>query len=181
MLTKKHIKLLDTIEVKVLNFNFKTFLLIKNKIKTFYLLVPKGLLIQKSGQLLTLQYTHKTSSKQLLTDFTLLHSKLINCNVDFEKVYTKKLVLKGLGLKVTAIREGLIELKLGFSHIISVSIPTEIKLSIVKNTLILESFNNIILGNFAASIKNFKTPDSYKGKGICYKNEVLLLKAVKKT
>ena len=180
MLSQKSIKLLNIIEVKVLKLNFKTFLLIKNPIKTVYLLVPKGLLIQKSNQTLILQYNNKTN-KHLLGNFTFFYSKLLNFNVEFEKVHTKKLVLKGLGLKATFKNESLIEFKLGLSHTIQLSIPNSIKVSIIKNTLILESCDNILLGNFSAAIKNFKTPDSYKGKGICYKNEILFLKAVKKT
>ena len=86
-----------------------------------------------------------------------------------------------MGLKATLINDKLIEFKLGFSHMITLSIPNEIKVSIIKNNLILESFDKILLGNFSATIKNFKTPDSYKGKGICYKNEILFLKVVKKT
>jgi len=69
MLNQKYIKLLNIIEVKVLKLNFKTFLLIKNPIKTVYLLVPKGLLIQKSGQLLSLQFNPNKTNKQLLADF----------------------------------------------------------------------------------------------------------------
>lgn len=181
MLNQKTIKLLNIIEVKVLKLNFKTFLLIKNPIKTVYLLVPKGLLIQKNNQTLILQYNNNKTNKHLLGNFTFFYSKLLNFNSEFEKVHTKKLVLKGLGLKATFINESLIEFKLGLSHMIQVSIPNSIKVSIIKNTLILESCDNILLGNFSATIKNFKTPDSYKGKGICYKNEILFLKAVKKT
>jgi len=181
MLNQKYIKLLNIIEVKVLKLNFKTFLLIKNPIKTVYLLVPKGLLIQKSGQSLSLQFNSNKTNKQLLADFPLFYSKILNFNGEYEKVHTKKLVLKGLGLKATLINDKLIEFKLGFSHMITLSIPNEIKVSIIKNNLILESFDKILLGNFSATIKNFKTPDSYKGKGICYKNEILFLKVVKKT
>jgi ribosomal protein L6P/L9E len=37
------------------------------------------------------------------------------------------------------------------------------------------------VGNFANKIKSYRLPDSYKGKGIWYKNEVKILKEVKKT
>ena len=181
MLNQKFIKLIDVIELKVLNLNFKTFLLIKNVTKSVYLMVPTGLMVQKIGKLLTLQYNSETINTQLSSDFTFFYLKLTSLNVNIKKIHTKKLLLKGLGLKATILHSNLVELKLGFSHTITLSIPNEIKLTIIKNTLVLESADQILLGNFSATIKSFKTPDSYKGKGICYKNEVLLLKAVKKT
>jgi len=181
MLNQKVIKFIDSIEVQIFKLNFKNFLLLKNGIKSYYLLVPTGLFIKKNGQIVTLQYNQKKMNKQLSSDYSFIYSKLINLNVSLEKMYTKKLVLKGLGLKAILLNENLIELKLGFSHSIKLTIPSEIKVTIIKNILILESFNSILLGNFAASIKKCKAPDSYKGKGVCYKNEVLILKAVKKT
>ena len=140
-----------------------------------------GLLVQKNGQTLIFRSNLKVDNNNLNSELNFFYSKLLDLNVAIEKIYTKKLLLKGLGLKATFIKQGLSEFKLGFSHSILLNIPIEIKLVIVKNMLIIESTDPIFLGNFASSIKNFKLPDSYKGKGICYKNEVLVLKAVKKT
>jgi len=180
MLNQKFIKLIDPIEVKVLKLNFKTFLIIKNGIKSIYVLVPTGLNLLKCGQVLSIQYNNSIVNKQFLSDLTFFYSKLTVLNNDVEKVHTKKLLLKGLGLKATLLVFNSLELKLGFSHSVIVRVPVEIKVSIIKNILIVESFDQIMLGNFAATIKNLRKPDSYKGKGISYKNEVLFLKTVKK-
>jgi len=49
-----------------------------------------------------------------------------------------------------------------------------------KDVLTIEGNNATTVGNFANSVRNLKYPDSYKGKGIWYKNEFRTLKPVKK-
>lgn len=97
----------------------------------------------------------------------------------FDKRHIKKLILNGLGLKAS-IQDKHIELKLGFSHVIKISIPESIKISINKRVLIFEGFNLVELGNFTFKIRSLKFPNIYKGKGIWYKNEQLTLKTIKK-
>jgi large subunit ribosomal protein L6 len=181
MLNQKIIKLISTIDVQMCTINLKNILLIKKGIKIIYLQVPTNLVVKKNGQSLVLSYIGNSFNREAEASFVLFYSKLESLNVNTEKSFTKKLVLKGLGLKATLINQTIIEFKLGFSHAINVIVPKEIKVVILKNILIIESHNPILLGNFSASIKNLKMPDVYKGKGICYKTEILRFKSVKKT
>ena len=100
------------------------------------------------------------------------------------QVFSKKiLILKGLGLKVNIKKfflESCLEFKLGYSHLLVLQIDKEIFIRIKKNILFLQSINKEKLGNFIFKIKSLKRPDSYKGKGIWYKNEKIRLKQVKK-
>ena len=73
-----------------------------------------------------------------------------------------------------------LQLKLGFSNLIIVDVPKSIRVLKRKDALTLEGNNSVIVGNFANLIKSFRYPDSYKGKGIWYKNELRSLKPVKK-
>ena len=100
-----------------------------------------------------------------------------------EKPFKKQLVLKGLGFKADVSEDKKkLELKLGFSAIISLPIPThEVKVTVNKNTLSLEGFDPAAVGNFATKIKSLKFPDVYKGKGFWGKNEIRVLKEIKKT
>ena len=45
----------------------------------------------------------------------------------------------------------------------------------------VEGFDKVTVGNFVNKIRNLKFPDSYKGKGFWYKNEVIKLKEINKT
>jgi len=104
--------------------------------------------------------------------------KLIN---SINKVVRKKLILKGLGLRIYYSRSlKILKLKLGFSHLIFLPIPKTIKIFKKKNFILLESYNSVVLGNFAHLLSQFKFPNSYTGKGIWFKNQFLKLKPVKK-
>lgn len=104
--------------------------------------------------------------------------KLVNC---INKVVRKKLILKGLGLRIYYSRAlNILKLKLGFSHLIFLLIPKTIKIFKKKHFILLESYNSVTLGNFAHLLSKFKFPNSYTGKGIWFKNQQLKLKPVKK-
>jgi len=55
------------------------------------------------------------------------------------------------------------------------------KVVLDKNTLTIEGVDKVKVGNFVNKIRNLKLPDSYKGKGFWYKNEVIKLKEINKT
>jgi ribosomal protein L6P/L9E len=95
---------------------------------------------------------------------------------------SKKLFLKGLGYKTSLSRSrDKINLKLGYSHIISLSIPSDrIRLKRRKNLITLKGCNPSQVGNLAGRIRHLKVPDVYKGKGCWYKNETRVLKQLKK-
>ena len=91
------------------------------------------------------------------------------------------MTLKGLGYRITIIENRTkIEFKIGFSHLIRLSIPNGIKAKGKKNLLHLECKNKILLGNFVDKIVSLKLPDSYKGKGFWFKYQTKTLKIIKK-
>jgi len=75
-----------------------------------------------------------------------------------------------------------LEFKIGLSHIVSLEIPShDVVVFLIKNTIVVEGINPVVVGNFLKKIKNLKIPGSYTGKGFWYKNEIKILKPVKKT
>jgi hypothetical protein len=102
--------------------------------------------------------------------------------LNISKVYKRKIILKGTGYKINFNENTkILELKLGFSHLCSLIVPTDkIKIQVIKNILCLESFDNSFLGNFTSKIMNLKSKDSYKNKGFLFKNEKPFLKTIKK-
>ena len=99
--------------------------------------------------------------------------------------FLKKLLFKGLGLKAALLDVGsnkILELKLGFSHLIRIIIPqTKIGVKLIKNGLLVSGSDLVTVSNFLYKIKSLKLPNRYKGKGIWYKNEVIKLKEIKKS
>jgi large subunit ribosomal protein L6 len=94
--------------------------------------------------------------------------------------YINRLSFVGVGYRVEALSDKVVTLKLGYSHLISIKIPSSIEVySPKKNTLILKSFDLQKLNLFTARIRSHRFPDVYKGKGILFKNETIRLKSGK--
>lgn len=113
--------------------------------------------------------------KDLLSFKTLLYN-----NINNKTVFKKKLELNGLGFKFLNV-DKTVDLKLGYSHLISVARPKIItKIAIKKKRITLESIDKIKLGNFANLLYKLRTYDSYKGKGFSFLNIKKKLKEIKK-
>jgi len=97
--------------------------------------------------------------------------------------WTKELELVGVGYRAS--NQGqVLDLALGFSHNIVLSIAPEVKVETVsdkgKNPIIkLASFDKQLVGAVAAKIRSFRPPEPYKGKGIKFVGEILRRKAGK--
>lgn len=73
-------------------------------------------------------------------------------------------------------------LDLGFSHIVSFKIPSEILLFILKpDTISIYGLDKALISQFASEIKSIKYPESFTGKGIFYSDEILQIKSGKKS
>jgi len=94
----------------------------------------------------------------------------------FEKV----LEIRGVGYRAQ-MQGQFLKLDLGFSHDINYLPPKGITISTVKQTEITISGIDLqLVGQVAADIRKWRKPEPYKGKGIRYKNEYILLKEGKK-
>jgi len=90
--------------------------------------------------------------------------------------FEKKLQIEGTGFRAEVKGRQLV-LTLGYSHPIEYAIPTGIAISVDKNvTISVTGADKQQVGQVAAIIRGFREPDSYKGKGIKYADEVLRLK-----
>lgn len=102
------------------------------------------------------------------------------------KPFTKKLELIGVGYKANMVNSRAIELGLGFSHPIFFVLPKQISCEITSNKgenifLTLSGADKYLVGQIAASIRDLRPVEPYKGKGIRYFGEVVKLKEKKTT
>lgn len=96
--------------------------------------------------------------------------------------YNAKITLKGVGYKFIIKNEGILQISLGFSHLIFLKIPKNFKIYLINfSNIIITCFNNILLTKFCSTIKSFKYPDIYKGKGVLFEYDILTLKEGKKS
>ena len=99
------------------------------------------------------------------------------------KGYKEQLELIGVGYKASA-QNNVLELSLGYSHSVFLSVPPELKLLAAQekgaNPMIyLEGIDKQLIGQVAAKIKSLRKVEPYKGKGIRYVGEYVRRKAGK--
>jgi hypothetical protein len=176
LINKKHIFLPKEKDLKLFVINNKRYIVLTLKnTEKYFCFLPNEIDIQ----ILNLKVYLLSSNLTNLIKFECLFKSWLE---SFDRLYKKSLVLKGLGYKVLiSLDKKKLEFKLGLSHSVSILIPNKnIIVKLKKNTIVIEGFNRTEVGNFAYCLKSLKIPDSYKGKGIWYKNEIKILKEVKK-
>jgi large subunit ribosomal protein L6 len=107
--------------------------------------------------------------------------QLINNMVQgVSKGFEKKLNLIGVGFKAAASGSKL-NLAIGFSHPVDFEMPAGIKVATPTPTeIVLTGADRQVLGQIAAEIRAVRPPEPYKGKGIRYADEVVVIKETKK-
>lgn len=105
---------------------------------------------------------------------TMIHNMVSGVSVGFKK----SLEFNGVGYKA-AVSGSVINLSLGFSHQIDHKLPAGIKAVVTKNVIELEGSDKELLGQTAATIRSYRPPEPYKGKGLRYSDEKIKRKAGK--
>jgi large subunit ribosomal protein L6 len=107
-------------------------------------------------------------------------SLLANMIEGVTKGFEKKLELKGVGYR--AITEGKkLNLTLGFSHPVVFEVPDDITVETPSQTeVIVKGNDKQRVGQVAAEIRSFRPPEPYKGKGVRYADERVVMKEAKK-
>ncbi|XP_061358968.1 large ribosomal subunit protein uL6c [Gastrolobium bilobum] len=96
-----------------------------------------------------------------------------NLVVGVSKGFEKKLQLVGVGYRAMIEGNELV-LNLGFSHPVKMKIPGSLKVKVEENTRITVSgYDKSEIGEFAASIRRWRPPEPYKGKGVKYADEIV--------
>ena len=105
---------------------------------------------------------------------------LANMVLGVTQGFEKKLELKGIGYR--AITEGRkLNLTLGFSHPVVYEVPEGITVETPSQTeVIVKGIDKQKVGQAAAEIRRFRPPEPYKGKGVRYADERVVIKEAKK-
>lgn len=86
-----------------------------------------------------------------------------------------ELNLNGIGFKSFKLQDK-IALDLGYSNLVIYKPTLDVKIKNLKNKIVLFSVKEEYLKDVANKLRNYAFPDSYKGKGILFKNEIIKLK-----
>lgn len=94
--------------------------------------------------------------------------------------FERKLNLVGVGYRAQAQGDAL-NLTLGFSHPVVHKMPAGVKVETPTQTeILLKGIDKQQIGQVAAEIRAYRAPEPYKGKGVRYSDEVVVLKETKK-
>lgn len=96
------------------------------------------------------------------------------------KGFEKKLTLVGVGYRAQA-QGSKLNLTLGFSHPVVHEMPNGIKVETPTQTeILIKGIDKQVVGQVAAEVRAYRSPEPYKGKGVRYADEVVALKETKK-
>lgn len=106
----------------------------------------------------------------------LTRSLVHNMVVGVSKGYTKELQIVGVGYKATLAGSKL-TLNLGYSHAIDYMVPDGVKVTVTDGVkIVVTGPDKQLVGEVAARIRRYKKPEPYKGKGVRYSDEHVVIK-----
>ncbi len=109
-----------------------------------------------------------------------LRALVQNMVTGVSKGFERRLNLVGVGYRAQAQGDS-IKLQLGFSHDVVHQMPEGVKVECPSQTeIVLKGSDKQRLGQVAAEIRAYRPPEPYKGKGVRYANERIILKETKK-
>lgn len=122
----------------------------------------------------------RSGSKQARSMSGTLRALANNMVTGVSKGFERKLTLVGVGYRAQAQGE-VLNLTLGFSHPVAHTMPAGVKVETPTQTeIILKGADKQAIGQVAADIRAYRAPEPYKGKGVRYADEVVVLKETKK-
>ena len=120
------------------------------------------------------------NSKQSNAMSGTMRALLANMVHGVTKGFEKKLLLVGVGYRAAAAGE-LLNLTLGFSHPVAHKMPAGIKVETPTQTeILIKGIDKQQVGQVAAEVRAYRKPEPYKGKGVRYADEIIVMKETKK-
>ncbi len=109
-----------------------------------------------------------------------MRALLNNMVAGVTKGFEKRLTLIGVGYRAQAQGDKL-NLSLGFSHPVVHEMPIGIKVETPTQTeVVIKGIDKQLVGQVAAEVRAYRSPEPYKGKGVRYADEKVVLKETKK-
>jgi large subunit ribosomal protein L6 len=147
---------------------------------------PKGELKRTFNPLVAIEREDSTISVKPVDEsqkargmWGLSRSLLNNMVVGVSQGFKRVLEISGVGYRAEVAGDTL-KLALGFSHPVEYRLPKGIEASVEKNTVVtLTGYDKELLGQVAATIRAYRPPEPYKGKGVKYAEETVRRKVGK--
>lgn len=140
--------------------------------------VPEQVTVKsEGGSLLVAPKDESAAANAMSGTVRALLNNMVN---GVSKGFERKLNLVGVGFRAQAQGQKL-NLQIGFSHPVVKDMPAGITVTCPTQTeIIIKGADRQVVGQVAAEVRAFRPPEPYKGKGIRYSDERVVLKETKK-
>jgi large subunit ribosomal protein L6 len=127
-----------------------------------------------------LQVSTETSDRKVVAMAGTTRALVANMVTGVSEGFERKLELRGVGYRAQAKGQSL-NLTLGFSHPVDYPVPEGVTIETPSQTeVVVKGMDKQQVGQVAAEIRAFRPPEPYKGKGVRYADERVVLKEAKK-
>jgi large subunit ribosomal protein L6 len=138
---------------------------------------PLVSLKQEGGQLFVARNDESREANALSGTTRAIVNNMVN---GVTKGFERKLNLVGVGYRAQA-QGNTLKLQLGFSHDVIYQLPEGVKAETPTQTeILIKGSNKQQVGQVAAEVRAYRSPEPYKGKGVRYSDEVVIIKETKK-
>ncbi len=134
--------------------------------------------VKQDGDKLVFEAANESSQANAMSGT--VRALLANMVNGVTKGFEKKLNLVGVGYRAQAQGDKL-NLTLGFSHPVVHQMPKGVKVETPSQTeILIKGTDKQLVGQVAAEVRAYRPPEPYKGKGVRYADEVVVIKETKK-
>ena len=141
---------------------------------------PKGELKVKLNKGIIVTFKRENETKQVKQNHGTVRANVHNAVVGVSEGYKKTLEMRGIGYKAQ-MKGQAVEIWAGYSHTVVINPEEGVKITLPNATDIeVEGIDKQKVGQTAALIREVRTPEPYLGKGIRYKDEVVITKEGKR-
>ena len=165
---KKPVVIPSTVKVAVGDNNIS----VEGKAKLSIVIPPKVTIDVQDSQVIVnrIDDTRESGAMQGLA-----RSLINNMVVGVTEGFKKELLVIGVGYRAQ-VKGKILDLSLGFSHPINYKIPEGITIAVEGNKITITGADKQQVGEAAATIRRYRKPEPYKGKGVRYVDEHIVLK-----
>ena len=140
-------------------------------------LTPAAGVVREGDELLVKPGDDSTASNAMSGT---LRAVVANMVTGVTKGFERRLTLVGVGYRAQA-QGSALNLSLGFSHPVVHVMPEGVKAETPTQTeIVIKGANKQMVGQVAAEVRGYRPPEPYKGKGVRYADEKVVLKETKK-
>jgi len=151
---------------------------IKGPLGTLALPLTQDIRVKKEGDSLEIEVANDSDRADAMSGT--VRAIMANMITGVTKGFEKKLTLVGVGYRAQAQGDKL-NLSLGFSHPVVHQMPKGVKCETPTQTeILIKGLDRQLVGQVAAEVRAYRPPEPYKGKGVRYADERVVIKETKK-